>query len=95
MDINLTKQLAASILSQDQLVFNYLHKNDDGTTSIVVRYATPIELQNNDVLCIQHMPEEGFRRFKLNDITAFHRVITRSVNITADVLADADNCQQG
>lgn len=69
------KQIAAAVLGQDQLVFVYQRPEND---EIVVRFATPIELGEDFVLCVQHLPEEGYRRFKLDNIKKFHRVITRS-----------------
>jgi len=71
--ISMTKQIAAAVLSQDQLVFKYLRDTGD----VVVRYATPIELKDDTVLCAQHLPKEGFRKFKLDKIIDFHRVISR------------------
>jgi len=70
----LVKQIAAAVLTQDQLVFTYKH---DG--QIVVRYVTPVSLENDSVLCTQILPEEGWRRFMLDDILNFHRVISRDV----------------
>ena len=74
--ILMIKQIAASILSQDELVFVYKKPSND---KIVVRYATPIELEDDTILCAQHLPEMGWRRYKLDNIQKFHRVITRNV----------------
>jgi predicted DNA-binding transcriptional regulator YafY len=82
--ILMAKQIAASILGQDQLVFTYAHKNDDGSTEICVRYVTPIELDLENVLCAQHLPEEGYRKFKLDRIQKFHRVLTRNMFLWVD-----------
>lgn len=71
--ILMQKQIAAAVLGQDQLVFVYKRDNDE----IVVRYVTPIELDNDHVLCAQHLPKEGYRKFKLDKIMEFHRVISR------------------
>lgn len=75
----MSKQIAASVLSQDQLVMSYRHRDDSGVEEDVVRFVTPIELNEEDVLCCQHLPEEGYRRFKLQNIKNFHRVLTRNV----------------
>lgn len=70
----MAKQIAAAVLGQDQLVFVYVKPDNN---EVVVRFATPIELNDEDVLCAQHLPEEGYRRFKLDNIKHFHRVISR------------------
>lgn len=68
------KQIAAAILSQDQLVFTYEH---DG--QVVVRFVTPICYDDPQTMvhCVQHLPADGFRWFKLDKILNFHRVISR------------------
>ena len=85
--ILMQKQIAAAILGQDQLVFTYKKDKVDATTGqtdtrIVVRYVTPIELDIGIVKCVQHLPEAGYRNFKLDKIVDFHRVITRSAPIS-------------
>lgn len=83
----MVRQITSALLAQDQLVFKY--KRDDN--DIVVRYVTPIELSDEDVLCAQHLPEEGYRRFKLDNILNFHRVISRHIPslVTSHTRADA------
>jgi predicted DNA-binding transcriptional regulator YafY len=72
-------QIASAILAQDQLCFTYNRKKDDGTDEIVVRFVTPISLDENDVVhAAQHLPEEGFRNFKLDKIQSMQRVISRA-----------------
>lgn len=68
-------QIKAAIASLDQLVFTYDHEG-----AIVTRFVTPISVNEDEtnVLCAQHLPEEGFRRFKLDKIQQFQRVIARS-----------------
>lgn len=77
------KQIAAAILGQNQLVFTYKKEKVDPITGkivdqIVVRYVTPIEMRNpgEQVKCVQHLPSEGYRNFKLDKIVNFHRVLT-------------------
>lgn len=70
------KQIAAAVLSQDQLCFVYVKPDSN---EVVVRFVTPIELDAENVLCAQHLPEEGYRKFKLDNIRKFHRVISRDV----------------
>lgn len=72
-------QIASAILAQDQLVFTYSRKKDDGTEEIVVRFVTPISLSDDDLVhCSQHLPEEGFRNFRLDKIQSMQRVISRA-----------------
>lgn len=71
----LLKQVIAAAESQDQLVFVYESK-DHGT---VVRFVTPIEIDGDTVLCHQHLPETGFRKFNLSKIKKFNRVVARQV----------------
>lgn len=76
MDSNvLLKQIAAATACQDQLVFTYESKSNE----IVVRFVTPLEVDGDTVLCHQHLPENGFRRFNLGKIKKFNRVTTRGV----------------
>lgn len=75
------KQIAAAVLSQDQLVFTYARPETD---EIIVRFATPLELGPDYVLCAQHLPEDGYRKFKLDNIKMFHRVVTRATFFSAD-----------
>lgn len=81
------KQIAAAVLGQDQLVFTYKRDKVDPTTGlvdtkIVVRFVTPIELTADMVKCVQHLPEDGYRNFKLDNILNFHRVFTRGMPST-------------
>lgn len=78
----LLRQVMAAAESQDQLVFVYLNQKDE----VVVRFVTPIEVDGDTVLCHQHLPETGFRKFYLNKIQKFHRVQTR--NIFEPILGD-------
>lgn len=72
-------QIASAILAQDQLVFTYNRKKDDGSEETVVRFVTPISLSDNELVhCAQHLPEEGFRNFKLDRIQSMQRVISRA-----------------
>jgi hypothetical protein len=71
----LLKQIKAAEACQDQMVFVYLDKTD----KIVVRFVTPIEVDGDTVLCHQHLPENGFRRFYLNKIKEFKRVVSRDI----------------
>ncbi len=87
--ILMTKQIAAAVLGQDQLVFVYCSKKD-GVDHEELRYATPIELTEEDVLCAQHLPKEGYRRFKLESIKEFHRVISRDAFANSSFFHKAD-----
>lgn len=94
------KQIAAAILGQDQLVFTYNKGKVDPVTGktidhIVVRYVTPIELEDDMVKCVQHLPQEGYRNFKLDTIVNFHRVITRSAPFSEATLAKKDQTSAG
>lgn len=76
MEDELTTQVKAAILSQDQLAFVY--DKDDGTQA--VRLVTPVEFKDGDnVLCIQHLPEEGWRQFNLEKMSSLRRVMARMV----------------
>lgn len=88
IEMLMQKQIAASILSQDQLVFSYRHKKDDGSEELVVRFATPIELDETMVKCYQHLPEQGYRNFKLDKIVSFNRVLTRGIPFVSIALKD-------
>ena len=73
----LDKNIQAAIVSQDQLVFTY-HKPGDKRGTI--RFVTPLRLEEGGkLLTIQHLPKSGTRRFWLNQIEDFHRVIDRRV----------------
>lgn len=82
------KQIAAAVLGQDQLVFVYVKPD---TKEEVVRYVTPIELDAENVLCAQHLPTEGYRKFKLDNIMKFHRVITRDPFANSSFFSKKDN----
>ena len=71
-------QIASAILAQDQLCFSYSRKKEDGSEETVVRFVTPISLTDDIVHCAQHLPEEGFRNFKLDKIQSMQRVISRA-----------------
>ena len=80
-------QIKAAITSQDQLCFAYLSDKNE----IVVRFVTPIELDRKNgeksVLCAQHLPKEGYRRFSLDKIQKFHRVVSRDVFANSEFFA--------
>lgn len=79
MDDVSRQQIAAAVMTQDQLVFSYNHERSDGTEELVVRYVTPFEMGDTMVKCFQHLPEQGYRNFKLDKIVSFNRVITRGL----------------
>ena len=68
-------QISSAISAQDQLVITYRKPDDD---QVVVRFVTPIVLDGDMVHCSQHLPEEGFRNFKLDRIDFMQRVISRA-----------------
>lgn len=78
----LLTQITSSILCQDQLCFVYFHDKKD----IVVRFVTPVELdpEKGTVLCVQHLPEEGWRKFHIDQIQKFSRVITRAAPLSLE-----------
>ena len=71
----LLTQITSSILCQDKLVIVYLHDKKE----IVVRFVTPVELdpEKGTVLCVQHLPKGGWRKFHIDQIQDFQRVIRR------------------
>ena len=74
---NLLKQnlISSAILAGDEIVFSYRKPDDDNL--VVIRYATPIKIDGDTVHCAQHLPEEGFRNFKLDRIDSLYRVASR------------------
>lgn len=92
MDIKeLRNKIDAAILCQDQLVFVYRKENGETET----RFATPIAIElrsgaviqsGSDVsaedlmlLCEQHLPAGGIRKFCLGKMVEISRVITRDL----------------
>lgn len=73
----ISSQVKAAAYCQDQLVMTYENKD----RSSEVRFVTPLELSEDGtkVMCLQHLPQNGYRHFFLDKIRNLHRVITRKM----------------
>ena len=73
MDKALKQNLVSSAISaQNELVFTYRSFVEPDKTT--VRFATPMSLEGDIVKCAQHLPEDGFRNFKLDGMESIQRV---------------------